>query len=189
MPAQHTTTMPWDDARMATLTRLVASGLTAQKIATTMGGGVTKNAIIGKVGRMNLKLKSRQGVRPFEDRVLRPPTLRAPSPPPLRRAPSQIPAQARRPAPPEIPRQAPPSLEPAPSASVAVLVPDVAPWARVTLTQLEPHHCRWPMWGAWDAPGDPKFFCGAARHEPHPYCLGHATIAYQTPTPRRKPQW
>lgn len=50
-----------------------------------------------------------------------------------------------------------------------------------TLTQLEPHHCRWPF-------GDPKnadfHFCGRARAPGKPYCYGHCAEAYVPNKPR-----
>ena len=47
-------TASWDDRRMAVLTRLWLSGETARLIAEKLGGGVTRNAVIGKAHRLGL---------------------------------------------------------------------------------------------------------------------------------------
>ena len=44
----------WDKRRMAVLTRLWLSGETARMIAEKLGGGVTRNAVIGKAHRLGL---------------------------------------------------------------------------------------------------------------------------------------
>ena len=47
-------TAPWDDQRMEVLTRLWLAGETARMIAEKLGGGVTRNAVIGKAHRLGL---------------------------------------------------------------------------------------------------------------------------------------
>ena len=44
----------WDKRRMEVLTRLWLSGETARMIAEKLGGGVTRNAVIGKAHRLGL---------------------------------------------------------------------------------------------------------------------------------------
>ena len=44
----------WDKRRMAVLTRLWLAGETARTIAEKLGGGVTRNAVIGKAHRLGL---------------------------------------------------------------------------------------------------------------------------------------
>ena len=44
----------WDKQRMEVLTRLWLSGETARMIAEKLGGGVTRNAVIGKAHRLGL---------------------------------------------------------------------------------------------------------------------------------------
>jgi hypothetical protein len=44
----------WDKPRMEVLTRLWISGETARIIAEKLGGGVTRNAVIGKAHRLGL---------------------------------------------------------------------------------------------------------------------------------------
>src|SRR5258705_9690362 len=45
--------MSWNDERVETLKRLWAEGLSASQIATELGG-ITRNAVIGKVHRLGL---------------------------------------------------------------------------------------------------------------------------------------
>ncbi len=47
-------TAPWDEERMEVLTRLWLAGATARMIAEKLGGGVTRNAVIGKAHRLGL---------------------------------------------------------------------------------------------------------------------------------------
>ena len=57
--------MSWTDERVARLSKLWAEGLSASQIATDLGG-VTRNAVIGKVHRLGLsgRAKSTTGGRP-----------------------------------------------------------------------------------------------------------------------------
>ncbi len=47
-------TVQWDEPRTELLTRLWLSGATARKIAERLGGGITRNAVIGKAHRLGL---------------------------------------------------------------------------------------------------------------------------------------
>ena len=44
----------WDEPRMELLKRLWVSGETARTIAERLGGGITRNAVIGKAHRLGL---------------------------------------------------------------------------------------------------------------------------------------
>lgn len=48
-------TFTWTDERIAELRRLWAEGLSASQVAGEMGGGLTRNAVIGKVHRLGLE--------------------------------------------------------------------------------------------------------------------------------------
>lgn len=57
----------WTDARVARLKALWADGLSASQIADELGGRITRNAVLGKVHRLQLptrKTKTRAPVRP-----------------------------------------------------------------------------------------------------------------------------
>ena len=47
-------TVQWDEPRTELLTRLWLSGETARMIAEKLGGGITRNAVIGKAHRLGL---------------------------------------------------------------------------------------------------------------------------------------
>jgi GcrA cell cycle regulator len=47
-------TEQWDEPRTELLTRLWLSGETARMIAERLGGGITRNAVIGKAHRLGL---------------------------------------------------------------------------------------------------------------------------------------
>jgi GcrA cell cycle regulator len=47
-------TVQWDEPRTELLTRLWLSGETARMIAERLGGGITRNAVIGKAHRLGL---------------------------------------------------------------------------------------------------------------------------------------
>lgn len=47
--------MQWTPERVEILSRLWAEGLSARQIAEKLGGGVTRNAVIGKAHRLNLQ--------------------------------------------------------------------------------------------------------------------------------------
>ena len=169
MANNQTATSPWNDERIAQLRRLVAKEFTAQEIADAMGGVFSRNAIIGKVARLGLRLNQPQGVRPDEG-------PRPPKPKKLPNTPPQPPVRAHRCAATAAPPESPPTPEmlPGPLPRAAV-----EPGNPVTILELQSHHCRWPMWGAFESQ---RVYCGNNREEPHPYCSGHAAAAY----PNRK---
>lgn len=155
----------WTDERVEGLKALWSDGLSAGQIADELGGGITRNAVIGKVHRLGLDGRAPRagggapaGPRRPKPQVSRPrPTVRhvtAPPPGPLQ--------------------------EPEPSA-----VPDEPLHApgehRATLLELTPDTCRWPV-------GDPRsadfFFCGA-KPSGGVYCGYHDRIAYNGLPERR----
>lgn len=145
----------WNGDRIEVLKRLHAEGLSASQIASQMKN-ISRNAIIGKLHRLGLSNQDRpQATRP-----------RTPAPKAKPRERLQTVAKATGSFPPT-PRQAP---KPAP----AVRTTDVA---RVTLANLRPCHCRWPVGNV----GSPGFgYCGLDAVK-GPYCEGHAARAYVAP--------
>lgn len=65
---------PWTDARIESLKALAANGLSASQIAGELGG-VSRNAVLGKLHRLNVPLKLKPGQH-FE-RVAKPKPRRA----------------------------------------------------------------------------------------------------------------
>jgi hypothetical protein len=59
----------WDEPRMALLKRLWVAGETARTIAERLGGGVTRNAVIGKAHRLGLTGQHGKGTAPARGSV------------------------------------------------------------------------------------------------------------------------
>jgi GcrA cell cycle regulator len=152
--------MTWTDDRTTTLTQCWRDGLSASQIAQRLGG-VTRNAVIGKVHRLGLDGRATTSRRAAPRRSRS--NLRVPRTPgrifhhkrakPIRQ--NRLVAGPKRLA-------TPPELGPAPSIPVTV----------ETLTSLT---CRWPQ-------GDPKasdfHFCGRGKSRADlPYCDHHTAIA------------
>ncbi len=156
--------MGWTDERVTTLKKLWLDGLSASQIAKQLGG-VTRNAVIGKVHRLGLSGRAApsQPTRP---------TFKAPRPARVA-APSPAPTAQRR----VVENHAP--LAPA----VPAVMRQEAPGSATVLT-LGAHMCKWPI-------GDPSTeaftFCGKGiGAENGPYCETHAQIAYQPQQARKK---
>lgn len=156
--------MSWTHERTELMKARWADGFSATQIADELGGGITRNAVIGKVHRLNLTGRAK---RPATPRVYKP---RAARTQPLRTPAVLTPA--------EFARQQQILAE---ATEAADLPPDVSRHA-VSLTQLTKDTCRWPL-------GDPQspgfMFCGALPISTSPYCLRHAPMAYQPASERR----
>ena len=152
--------MGWTDERVETLKKLWLDGLSASQIAKQLGG-VTRNAVIGKVHRLGLSGRAAPShpSRPAfkTPRPPRPVTMAHPRP----RALEPKPAHAAHP-------------RPAP-------LPDLPGTA--TVLTLGAHMCRWPI-------GDPSSqdfsFCGRRAVDEGPYCVDHARLAYAPPQGKKK---
>ena len=155
--------MGWTDERVETLKKLWLDGLSASQIAKQLGG-VTRNAVIGKVHRLGL---SGRAAPSHPSR----PAFKAPRPP----RPIQTPAPRARTAEPR-PHHPPVTR---PSAAPFVDLPGTA-----TVLTLGAHMCKWPI-------GDPSSndftFCGRrASDESSSYCVDHARVAYAPPQGKKK---
>ncbi len=145
--------MGWTDERVETLKKLWLDGLSASQIAKQLGG-VTRNAVIGKVHRLGLSGRA----TPSQPQR---PTFKAP------RAPR--PAIAAAPAPRRTIEAALPSHLPAPA--LIAEEPGTA-----TVLTLGAHMCKWPI---GDPSSDSFTFCGRRSEREGPYCGEHARVAYQ----------
>ena len=185
--------MSWTDERVDKLKELWTEGMSASQIAKVMGG-VTRNAVIGKVHRLGLSNRGgpgpEEGGRPAEPVLAAKP---APAPavePPPEPAPAPVeetlPAPAaRRPAP--IIRdatqpRAPGAPTPEEEAARATLA-EIEKFARrISLLELTERTCKWPI-------GDPTeedfAFCGLACVPGKPYCQHHVAVAFQPMSSRR----
>ena len=162
--------MSWTDERVALLTKLWADGLSASQIAAELGG-VTRNAVIGKVHRLGLSGRAApsQPARP---------AFKAPRP--ARPAAQTMPSAPRRVVTPEhAPTQAVVSSGVAPP--TLPVYRDEQPGSATVLT-LGAHMCKWPI---GDPSSDGFTFCGRRSSE-GPYCGEHARVAYQPQQSKKK---
>jgi GcrA cell cycle regulator len=154
--------MGWTEERVELLKKLWADGLSASQIAAELGG-ITRNAVIGKVHRLGLsgraKSPSSSGPRPHKARSSGMMRMSRPS----IRGNTAL-AFAYEPEPEQEPIEIPVEQ-------------------RKTLLQLTEKTCRWPV-------GDPGsgdfFFCGGDTVNELPYCSYHSRVAYQPATDRRR---
>jgi GcrA cell cycle regulator len=181
----------WNDERVEQLKKLWAEGRSASQIAAEIGG-VSRNAVIGKVHRLGLsgraKAPGASPARPREKAAVPPRPAAAPQ-----QAPAAAAAQPRSPQPvsfgatalaqprlvePMAERVPDPALRPVPVADVVVAIAE-----RVTIMDLREGMCRWPI----GDPTSPDFrFCGASAYTGAPYCEHHAQMAYQPSADRRR---
>jgi GcrA cell cycle regulator len=159
--------MSWTDERVELLKKLWADGLSASQIAAELGG-ITRNAVIGKVHRLGLSGRAT--------------TSRMKSHRPRARA-----QTARRLMKPRFPNVGNPAFrnllaeaEPYTPPAEELVIPLNERRSIQTLTEV---CCRWPI-------GDPQMadfhFCGRKKVAGLPYCEFHARRAFQPPQVRRR---
>jgi GcrA cell cycle regulator len=159
--------MTWTDERVELLKKLWADGLSASQIAAELGG-ITRNAVIGKVHRLGLsgRAKSPSSASPRPRKARQTHMMRV-SRPAMRGNTALAHAYA-------YDVDADPDPQP---------LENIIPMGqRRTLLELNEDTCRWPI-------GDPStpdfFFCGGQPVAGIPYCGFHSRVAYQPPAARR----
>jgi GcrA cell cycle regulator len=169
----------WTDDRVALLKKLWTDGLSASQIAKQLGG-VTRNAVIGKVHRLGLAGRAAPS-RPIK-RIATPivrvrPVLAA----------AQATAEV---APAVVAVNKTPETLISPELLAAVAAAKTAkPKSKpvregeiIGVLQLGPNMCKWPI----GDPGDTDFgFCGGHCGSSAVYCEEHAAIAFQPAMSRR----
>ncbi|EKF20150.1 GcrA family cell cycle regulator [Nitratireductor pacificus] len=167
--------MNWTDERVETLKKLWAEGLSASQIAAQLGG-VSRNAVIGKVHR--LKLSSRGRATSQRTRQKKPPqpgTTTTRRPRNTRPMTATVGATAL---------QAQFEEEPVARTYLQPVGNVVVPISRkLELTQLTEMTCKWPN---GDPLSDDFSFCGNEAGESGPYCGYHSRLAYQPASERRR---
>lgn len=156
--------MGWTDEREALLKKLWLEGLSASQIAKQLGG-VTRNAVIGKVRRFGLSGRA---------------TASAPRSRPANASEKVVPIrpkmEQRKPK-----RVAPPVAEQALAPGKRIYREESS--GSATIHTLEKHMCKWPI-------GDPAqngfTFCGKRTADGAPYCVPHAQVAYQPQQLKKK---
>ncbi len=157
--------MSWTDERVELLKKLWADGLSASQIAGELGG-ITRNAVIGKVHRLGLsgRAKSPSSSAP---RVRKPRSHMLRVSRPAMRGNTAL-ALAYE-------MDAELDLEP-----VELVIPLEQ---RRNLLELNEETCRWPV----GDPATPEFyFCGGKSITGLPYCAPHSRVAYQPAADRRR---
>ncbi|MCL2714100.1 MAG: GcrA family cell cycle regulator [Alphaproteobacteria bacterium] len=155
MSATPNSSQTWTEERVELLKEGFAAGLTCREIAADIG--VSRNAVIGKLSRLNLTRIDARGRRRAEKK--------------------KRPTSAR-----SNPRRGPQlhrlvlifdlfGTQPSPED------PDsINEGNRRSLLELGPHQCRWPI----STPGAADFcFCGNTASEGESYCPGHIRLAYR----------
>ena len=193
--------MSWTEERVETLKRMWAEGQSASQIAKELGG-VTRNAVIGKVHRLGLS--NRAGGTPSAT-TAKPAAKEKPAKPAAKpakatarkpEAPADEPVAAAEAAP-ETPAPAPARkaiipagqpLQPQPSANeispeALETVREVEKTAKkLTLMELTERTCKWPI---GDPATDDFWFCGLPVQQGKPYCEAHVGVAFQPMSSRR----
>jgi len=201
--------MSWTDERVELLKKMWTEGQSASQIAKELGG-VTRNAVIGKVHRLGLSNRAGDPApapsaapaaapKPVAEPVAaRPepvaeapaapkPAAPKPAPQPVAAARTEAPAapvpSMRRPI---VPAGQP--LPPQPSANeispeALAKVGEVEKRARkISLMELTERTCKWPI---GDPATDNFYFCGLPSQPGKPYCEAHVGVAFQPMSARR----
>lgn len=160
--------MSWTDDRVDTLRKLWTEGLSASQIAAELGG-VTRNAVIGKVHRLGLsgraKSSSQSGGGRRKKATARPATF-------AKSAKQANGTSTGKTAGGAAPTRSQPVVDiPEPTAMM------------INLLQLTETTCKFPI-------GDPQEetfgFCGHKSRDGDPYCEYHCRLTYQPAADRRR---
>jgi len=205
--------MSWTDERVETLKRMWAEGQSASQIAKELGG-VTRNAVIGKVHRLGLSNRAGEGAstpdeaeaapprnepaaKPAEPAAPRPAAAAAPAPKPAAERPSPAAAPAAAPAsgatvtPLPIRKAIIPAgqpLPPQPSAN------EISPEALASVREVEKRARKLSLmeltertckWPIGDPATEDFWFCGLPSVAGKPYCEAHVGVAFQPMSARR----
>ena len=185
--------MSWTDERVETLKKMWNEGQSASQIAKELGG-VTRNAVIGKVHRLGLSNRPTDAeveaaataaakVEPEAE-----PVIAAPDPTPETEAAEDEEAES---APVPARRQIVPAGQPLPpqpsaneiSAEALETVREVEKGSKkLSLMELTERTCKWPI---GDPAGENFWFCGLGVQAGKPYCEAHVGVAFQPMSSRR----
>jgi GcrA cell cycle regulator len=197
--------MSWTDERVEMLKKMWAEGQSASQIAKELGG-VTRNAVIGKVHRLGLSNRNGGGAAPEPPLAgAAEPDDEAPADDAAPEAPESVEGAAAAAAgtplaeaanAPEAPaasgrRQIIPAGQPLPpqpsqneiSPEALASVREVEKRAlKLSLMELTERTCKWPI----GDPATPDFwFCGLPVQQGKPYCDAHVGVAFQPMSARR----
>jgi|SRR5579871_6718906 len=146
MPAKEPT---WTTERIELLHIHFAAGLSCREIANEIG--VSRNAVIGKLSRLDLTREKKPAIRRDGARKSRPRSVPRLQYRMLRKLFSDAPAT---------------------EAEDQIIHSE----QHCSLLELSEERCRWPI----SSPGEKDFcFCGNRPLDGLPYCAGHSRLAYQ----------
>jgi GcrA cell cycle regulator len=152
-----TSSQTWTDERIELLRQHFEAGLSCREIAADIG--VSRNAVIGKLSRLNLTRGRTIDDRKVQDRGL---------------APSRTSRTV-----PRLQYEMLATIYGETGAPMAAGPIDDA--NRCSLLELAEKRCRWPI----STPGAEDFcFCGSTPVEGLPYCAGHSRLAYRVASSR-----
>ena len=199
--------MSWTDERVEMLKRMWTEGASASQIAKELGG-VTRNAVIGKVHRLGLSNRT-AGAAAAEGEAAAAAAQAAPQQAPAPAAETAEPAEAAaEPLPDaadsiaeaeaeEVAAQVVPGvrvtpanepLPPQPSAheispeAIASVRETEKKARKLSLLELTERTCKWPI---GDPATDEFWFCGLPVQPGKPYCEAHVGVAFQPMSSRR----
>ncbi|WP_415183057.1 GcrA family cell cycle regulator [Phaeovulum sp.] len=205
--------MSWTDERVETLKKMWAEGQSASQIAKELGG-VTRNAVIGKVHRLGLSNRVSGAAEPTPTPAPAPKPVRAQAEPPQEaatpEAPTARPAAAAtpKPEPKPVPQAARP--EPAPTPVVVPMrkqiIPagqplppqpsanEISPETLASVREVEKKAMKISLmeltertckWPIGDPATEQFWFCGLPSQPGKPYCEAHVSVAFQPMSARR----
>ena len=177
--------MAWTDDRVDVLKKMWGEGKSASQIAKELGG-VTRNAVIGKVHRLGLS-----------NRATAPKATTKPEPAKIKNAPTSVPvvsttdSKVQTPKATNIPPRKPiikagqppqPSANEISAEALAKVAKIEKKAKKLKLMELTERTCKWPV-------GDPAtedfWFCGLGTETGKPYCEAHNAVAFQPMSARR----
>ncbi|MAJ79577.1 GcrA family cell cycle regulator [Sulfitobacter sp. TMED3] len=195
--------MSWTDDRVEILKKMWGEGQSASQIAKELGG-VTRNAVIGKVHRLGLSNRTATAAPAAAPTAAAKPEAKA--------KPAAKPAAAAKPKAEPAPEAAEPEPAddtPAPRPNLparAKIIPagqplppqpsanEISPEAlakvsevekkskKIGLMDLTERTCKWPV---GDPATDDFWFCGLPVQQGKPYCEAHVGVAFQPMSARR----
>ncbi|GLQ34901.1 hypothetical protein GCM10007939_11840 [Amylibacter marinus] len=182
--------MAWTDDRVEVLKKMWGEGKSASQIAKELGG-VTRNAVIGKVHRLGLS--NRATTTTAKPAPKKEPAKAKPKSAPQDTAPKASETRVTMPKATNIPPRKPiikagQPLPPQPSANevskeaLAKVAKVEKKAKKLRLMELTEKTCKWPV-------GDPAtedfWFCGLSVETGKPYCEAHNAVAFQPMSARR----
>ncbi len=186
--------MSWTDERVELLKNMWGEGRSASQIAKELGG-VTRNAVIGKVHRLGLSNRATPAKAAKDKPAAKEPAKRKPKAAPAASPKSTEPPSsttivakaltipprkpiitAGKPLPPQ------PSLNEISQEALATVAEVEKTAKKLTLMQLTEKTCKWPI---GDPATDDFWFCGLGVQQGKPYCEAHNAVAFQPMSARR----